>query len=143
MCNSVRAVFMGTVHTLRRLAGGLSSRQPKPVLTMRKITTCQDLKSAENSSCSSFIGFGPTLTTMTKLLAAWLASLTQMSAGFTATVCRISNLCSGQRRSQSLRGLQIVALSLSCLLTAEEYLCILVGFLPGARHAIVCISLPA
>ena len=103
------------------------SRQPKPVLTMRKITTCQDLKSAENSSCSSSTGFGPTLTTMTKLLAAWLASLTQMSAGFTATVCRISNLCSGQRRSQSLRGLQIVALSLSCLLTARNISVFLLG----------------
>ena len=31
-------------------------------------------------------GFGPTLTMMTKLLASWSASLTQMSAGFPASV---------------------------------------------------------
>ena len=56
-----------------------------------------------------------------------------MSAGFTGTVSAISNLCSGQRRSQGLRGLHIVAFD------CEEYLSILVGFLPGARRAIVCI----
>ena len=129
-----------TVHTSPRLAGGFSlSRQQKPVRTMRKITTCQDLKSAENSNCSSSTGFGPTLTTMTKLLASWPASLTQMSAGFPATVCGISNLCSGQRRSQGLRGFQIVALFAVLFVDCEEYLSFLVGFLPSARHAIVCI----
>ena len=88
----------------------------------KKITSRQGMKNAENSNCSSSTGFGPTLTTMTKLLASWPASLTQMSAGFTATVSAISNLCSGQRRSQGLRGLHIVAFD------CEEYLCILVGF---------------
>ena len=96
-------------------------------------------KNAENSNCSSSTGFGPTLTTMTKLLASWPASLTQMSAGFPATVCRTSNLCSGQRRSRVLRDLQIVALVAILFVDCEEYLSILVGFLPGARHAIVCI----
>ena len=105
----------------------------------QKVTTCEDLKNAENPNCSSSTGLGPTLTTMTKLLAGWPASLTQMSAGFSATVCRISNLCSGQRRSQGLRGLQIVALIAVLLVDCEEYLCILVGFLPSARHAIICI----
>ena len=127
------------VHLPHRLAGGFFSRQPKPVLTMRKISTCQDLKSAENSNCSSSTGFGPTLTTMTKLLAGWPAITTKLSAGFPATLCRISNLCSGQRRSQGLRGLQFVALFAVLFVDSEEYLCILVGFLPGARHAIVCI----
>ena len=115
------------------------SRQPKPVPTMRRITTCQNLKNAENSNCSSSTGFGLPLTTMTKLLAGWPASLTQMSAGFPATaVCRISNLCSGQPRSRTLRGLQIVVLFAVLDDPCEESLCILVGFLPSARHAIVC-----
>ena len=70
----------------------------------------------------------PTLTTMTKLLAGWPASLTQMSAGFTATVCGTSNLCSGQRRSRILRCFQIVALIAVLFVDCEEYLCILVGF---------------
>ena len=47
------------------------SRQPKPVLTLRKITNRQGLKNAKNSNCSSSTGFGPTLTTMTKLFADW------------------------------------------------------------------------
>ena len=61
-----------------------------------------------------------------------------MSAGFPATVCRTSNLCLGQRRSQGLRGLQIVALFAVLFVDCEENLCILAGFLPGACHAIVC-----
>ena len=76
---------------------------------------------------------------MTKLLASWPASLTQMSACFPATVCGTSYLCSGQRRSEGLRGLQIVALFAVLFVDCEEYLCILVGFLSSARHAIVCI----
>ena len=111
------------------------SRQPKPVLTVRKITTCQDLKSAENSICLSSTGFGPRWRRWRSCLQvgprAW-----QMSAGFPATVCRISNLCSGQRRSQGLRGLQIVGLFAVLFVDCDEYLCILVGFLPGACHAI-------
>ena len=64
-----------------------------------------------------------------------------MSAGFSTTVSRISNLCSGQRRSQGLRGLQIVALFAVLFVDCEECICVLVGFLPGARRAIVCIFL--
>ena len=76
---------------------------------------------------------------MTKLLAGWPASLARVSAGFTATVCRTSNLLSGQLRGRILRCLQIVALFAVLLVDCEEYLCILVGFLSGARHAIVYI----
>ena len=67
VCNSVRAVFAGVLFT--HPVGWLEifSRQPKPVITMRKESPlCQDLKKAENSNCSSSTGFGPTLTTMTK-----------------------------------------------------------------------------
>ena len=60
---------------------------------------------------------------MTKLLAGWPASYT----------------CLGQRRSQGFRGLLIVALFVVLYVDCEEYLCILVEFLSGARHAIVCI----
>ena len=49
------------------------SKQPKPVLTLRKITNRQGLKNAESRNCSSSNGFGPTLTTMTKLSASWPA----------------------------------------------------------------------
>ena len=77
---------------------------------------------------------------MTKLLAGWPASLTQMFSGFTATaVCRISNLCSDQTRSRILRGLQIVVLFAVLFYACEENLCILAGYLPSARHAIVCL----
>ena len=76
-------------------------------------------------------------TTMTKLLAGWPAILTKMSAGFPATVCGTSNLFSGQRRSRILRCLQIVALFAALFVDCESlYSC---WFLPGARHAIVCI----
>ena len=90
---------------------------------MRKTFTIrQDLENAENSNRSSSTGFDPTLTTMTKLLAGWPASLTQMYAGFSATVCRISNLFSGQRLSRILRGLQIVALFAVLFVDCEESL---------------------
>ena len=64
----------------------------------------------------------------------------RLSAGFTATVCRTFNLFSGQPRwSLLLRCPRIVVLFAVLLVDCEEYLCILVGFLPRARHAIVCI----
>ena len=73
-----------TVHTLPSVDWRFFSRQPKPVLTLRKKNTNrQGLKNAENSNCSSFNGFGPTLTTMTKLSASWPTTLTKLSAGFT------------------------------------------------------------
>ena len=136
---SVRAVFVGVLFTPPSSIGWKFCQETETCPNFDKITTCQDLKSAENSNCWSSTGFGPTLTTMTKLLAGWPTSLTQMSASFPATVCRISNLCSGQRRSQSRRGLQIVALCAVLFVDCAEYFCVLVGFLPGARLAMVCI----
>ena len=140
MCNSVRAVFVGVLftHTVSSwLEVFLQATETCPYY--EKNTTCQNLKNAENSNCSSSTAFGPTLATMTKLLAGWAASLTHMSAGFPATaVCRLSNLCSGQPRSRILSGLQIVVLFAVLFGACEEYLCIHVGFLPSARHATVC-----
>ena len=115
------------------------SSQPKPVLTLRKITDRQGLKNAENSNCSSSTGFGTRLTMMTKLIAGWAAILTKLSAGFPATVCRTSYLFSGQLRSRILRCPQIVVLFAVLFVDCEECLCILVGSLPSARRAIVCI----
>ena len=114
--------------------------QPKPVLTLsKKMTSRQGLKNAENSNYSSSIWFGSTLTMMTKLFAGWPTIVTKLSAGFPATVCRTSNLFSGQLRSRVLRCPQIVVLFAVLFVDCEECLCILVGFLPGARRAIVCI----
>ena len=126
-----------TVHT-RRLAGGFSPGI-RNLPHSEKITIRQGLESAENSNCSSATGFCPTLTTMTKLLASWPAILTQMSAGFPATVCKTSNMFSGQLRSRILRCHLFDVLLSVLFVDCEEYLCILVGFLPGARCAIVCI----
>ena len=95
------------------------SRQPKPVLTLGKITNRQGLKNAENSNCSSSTGFGPTLTTMTKLFASWPEILTKLSAGFSATLCRTSNLFSGLPRSRILRFLRTVVLFLVELVDCE------------------------
>ena len=140
VCNSVRAVFMGVLFTpsVGWLEVFLQATETCPNC-VKKITTCQDLKNAENSNCSSSTGFGPTLTTVTKLLAGWPAILTQMSAGFPATVCRTSNLFYGQPRGHLHRCPQMVVLFAVLFVDCEEYHCILVGFLPGARCAIVCI----
>ena len=116
---------------------GAFSRQPKLVLTLRKILVVGAWRMLRIPIAST--GFGPTLTTMTKLFARWSSILTKMSAGFSATVSRTSNLFSGQRRSRILRCLQIVALIAVLFVDCEECLCIIVGFLPSARHAIVCI----
>ena len=116
------------------------SIKPKPVLTLRKeFTIRQGMRNAENSNCSSSIGFGPTLTTMTKLFASWPAILTNSSASIPATVGRTSNLFQGQPRSHILRCPQIGVLFAVLFVGFEECLCSLVGFLPSARHAIVCI----
>ena len=121
LCHSARAVFFAcTVHTLRRLVGCFS-KQPKTVLTQRKITSRQGLENAENSHCSSSTGFGPSLTTMTKLLAGRPAILTKMPASFSTTVCRTSNLFLGLRRSSILPCLQIVALFAVLFVDCEEY----------------------
>ena len=99
----------------------------------------QGLENAENSCCSSSTGFGPTLTTMAKLFASQPTILTKVSASFTANVCTVSSLFSGQLRSRILRCPQIVVLFAVLFVDFEECLSLLVWFLPGARHAIVCI----
>ena len=105
----------------------------------KNFTSRQGLKNAENSNCSSSTGFGPTLTMMTKLFAGWPAILTKLSASSTATVCRTSNLFSDQLRSRILRCTQIVVLFDILFVYCDEWLCILVKSLPGARRSIVCI----
>ena len=120
LCNSVRAVFVGVLFTPPSVGWRFFSRQPKPVLTLRKITNRQGLKNAENSNCSSSNGFGPTLTTMTKLSAGWPATLTKLSAGFPATLCRTSNLFSGQLRSHILRCPRIVVLFAVLFVDCED-----------------------
>ena len=112
------------------------SRQPKPVLTLRKMTNRQGLKNAENSNCSSSSGFGPTLTTMTKLFAGWPAILTKLSAGFPTrrsveppTCFRVDGVV------VFFVALKWLSFSLSCFLTARNGPCIFIGFSPGARHA--------
>ena len=141
LCNSVRALFVGVLFTHTPSVGWrFYSRQPKPVLTLRQqFTSRQGLKNAENFNCSSFNGFGPTLTTMTKLFAGWPAILTQMSASFTATLYITSKLFQGQPRGHILRCPQIIVLFAVLFVDCEEWFCILLGSLPGARHAIVCI----
>ena len=84
-------------------------------------------------------GFGPNLTMMTKLFASLPTILTKLSAGFLSTLCRTSNLSSGQPRSHILRCPQIVVLFAVLFVDREEWFCILLGSLPGARRAIDCI----
>ena len=129
-----------SVHTTVGWLEVFFSRQPKPVLTLRKnFTSRQGLKNAENSNWSPSNGFGPNTTTMTKLFAAWPTILTKLSAFFPATLCRTSNLFSGQPRSHILRCRQIVVLCAVLFVDCEAWFCILLGSLPRARRAIVCI----
>ena len=76
---------------------------------------------------------------MTKLSAGWPAILTKLSAGFSATLCRTSTLLKNQPRSHFLRCSRNFALFAVLLVDCEEWFCILLGSLPSARHAIVCI----
>ena len=65
--------------------------------------------------------------------------MTKLSAGWLATLCGTSNLFSGQLRSQILRCPRIVVLFAVLFVVCEEWFCILLGSLPSARRAIVCI----
>ena len=142
LCNSVRAVLVCVLFTppVGWLEVFLQVSETCPN-SEKKLTNRKGWKNAENSNWSSSNGFGHMLTTLTKLFACWPAILTKMFASFPATVCRTSNLFSGQRRSRILRRPQIVVLFAVLFVDCEEYLCILVGFLPSVRHAIVCILL--
>ena len=108
------------------------------VILFDDIARTQTMKNAENSNSSSSNGFGPTLTTMTKLSAGWPATLTKWSAGFTATLAEPPTY-SRSPRSHILRCPRIVVLFAVLLVDCEEWSCILLGSLPGARRAIVCI----
>ena len=68
-----------------------------------------------------------------------LTTMTKLSAGFPAILCRTSNLFSGQLRSHILRCPQIVVLFAVLFVGCEEWFYILLGSLPSARRAIVCI----
>ena len=96
------------------------SRQAKPVLPLRKITNRQGLKNAQNSNCSSSNGFGP-------IWRRWRSCLQVRPRS-----CR--------PRSHNLRCPRIVVLFAVLFVDCDEWFCILLGSLPGARHAIVCIS---
>ena len=87
------------------------SIQPKLVLTLRKkiFTKRQTVKNAWNSHCSSSNGFDPNLMTMTKL-----------SAGFPATLCRTSSLFQGQRVVVFFDALECSSFSLSYLWTPRN-----------------------
>ena len=137
---SVRAVFVGVLLTypVGWLVIFLQATETCPN-SEKTFTSRQGLENVENSKCSSSTGFGPTLTTMTKLLASWPAILTKMSAGFTATVCRTSNLFSGELRSRILRFPQTVVVFAVLFVDCEEWFCVLLGSLPKVRRAIVCI----
>ena len=132
LCNSVRAVFVGVLftHPVGWLEVFLQATETCP--NSEKFTCRQGMKNAENSKCSSYNGFGPTLTTMTKLFAGLPATLTILSAGFSATLCRTFSLFSGQPRSHVVRCPQIVVLFVVLFVDCEEWLCILLGSLPVA-----------
>ena len=138
LCKSVRAVCMVVLSTL---TVGWLEVFPQATETCPKseknFTNRQDLKNAENSNCSSSNGFGPTLTTMTKLSAGWPATLTKLSASFPATLCGTSNLFWGQPRSHILRCPRNVVLFAVLFVDCEEWFHILLGSLPGERRAIV------
>ena len=83
----------------------------------------QTLKNAENSNCSSSHESDPSLTTITKLL-----------AGFPATLCRTSSLCEGR-----LHNVQTLVLFAFLFVDCGGWFCSLAESLPGARRANVCI----
>ena len=68
-----------------------------------------------------------------------LMTMTKLSAGFPATLCRRSSLFEGQPRSRILRFVRTVVLIFVFLVDWEGWFCILAGSLPSARRAIACI----
>ena len=140
LCNSVRAVFVGAVFTspVGWLEVFLQATETCPN-SEKKITSRQGLKNAENSNCSSSNGFGPTLTTMTKLFAGWSAILTKLPAGFPRPFVEPPTCFRVNRVVIFSRCPQIVILFAVLFVDCEEWFCLLLGSLPGAHHAIVCI----
>ena len=139
LCNSVRAVFVGMLFTPRVgwLEVFLQATETCPN-SETKITYRQGLKNAENFNCSSSNGFGTSMTAMSKLSASFPVTLTKLSASFPATLSRTSILFWGQR-NHILRCPRIVAPFAVLLIDCEEWFYILLGSLPSARRAIVCI----
>ena len=129
LSNSVRAVFVGVLFTHPSVVWKFFSSQPKLVMTLRKIfTDGQTVKNAENSNFSSSNCFGPNLTTRTKL-----------SASSTATLCRTSILFRDNRVVVVFVALKMLSFFAVLFVDCEERFFTLLGSLPGARHAIVCI----
>ena len=100
-----------------------SKQQKLP--NFKKNTTRQVLK---NANCSSSNGFYPNAMTMTNL-----------SAGFHATLYRISIPFSGQPRCRSLHFLRTVVFFFDELVDCDGWVYNFVQSLPDTRHAIVCI----
>ena len=65
--------------------------------------------------------------------------MTELSAGFPATLCRTSILFQGQPLSCILRCPRMVVFFAVFLVDCEEWFFFLLGSLPSARRAIVCI----
>ena len=129
-----------TVHSPRRLAGGFLSRQPKPVLTLWKNHQSSGLEECWEFQLLVFHWVWSHVDDDDEAVcsAGWPAILTKLSASLTATVCRTSNLFSGQLRSRVLRCPQIVVRFAVLPVDCEEWFFFLLGSLAGARHAIVC-----
>ena len=68
-----------------------------------------------------------------------LMTVTKLSAGFPATLCRTSSLFEGQPRSGILRCPRMLVLFAVLLVDCEEWFCNRAVSLPDARRAIVCI----
>ena len=118
-----------TVQTTPSVVQRFFSRQPKLVPTLRNIfANRQALKNAGNSNCSSSNGFDPYLMTRTK-----------PSAGLNANLFGTSSLFEGRLQSRILRFPRTLFLFGISLVDCEEWFCSLVGSLPSARRAIVCI----
>ena len=106
----------------------------------KNVTNRQGLKNAVNSICLSSTWFGPTLTTMTRLFAGWPAILTKLSASLTDTLCRTSTTCFRVNCVVILFvALKLLSFFAVLFVACEEWSCILLGSLPGAPRAIVCI----
>ena len=114
VCQSVRAVFVGVLFTSPSVGQRFFLQATETCPNYEKnFTTCQDLKNAENSNCSSSTGFGRTMTTMTKLLEGSATSLTQMSAGF-PTCIRVNGVV------EFFMAFKLLPFSLSYWLTARN-----------------------
>ena len=92
LCNFVGAVFCGcAIHTLPSVGWRFLSRQPKPVLTLRKIINRQAWRMLRIPSARRPLGLVPRWRRWRSCWQVGFAILTKLSAGF-ATLCRTSKL---------------------------------------------------